>query len=542
MSCSRLGFAALALLAGATAAWAGPPAAAPKGGDDARQLAERIDHHIGAALERAKVKPAVPANDAAFLRRASLDINGKIPLVHDVRKFLTDRSPSPEKRAAAIERLLESPSYANHMTAVWRDLLLPEATTDLQKRYLIPSMERWLRKQFAANAGYDKLARELVAMPMGNQRDQMAYYRFYDNSGPTSPMTFYLSKEGKPEEIAASVARVFLGVRLECAQCHDHPFGKWTREEFWSQAAFFAGIKGPQGQPFYFGSQLREVSDKREMSIPNTDRVAQARFLDGKTPRWKFKVGARTTLAEWMTARDNPFFAKAAVNRVWAHFFGVGLVEPIDDMNEDNPASHPELLTELAKAFADHDFDLKFLIRAITQSRTYQLSSRYDGPLPDVRLYARMPIKGLTAEQLYDSFLIATSTRDNIPYNQRFFFFGGNQPRQIWMETFAAQEKRTEYHTSIPQALTLMNNQLVSTATHADRGELLGAVASAPFMTTSGRIEALFLAALSRKPTPDESAKFSRYVDKGGAVGNSKKALADVFWALLNSTEFKFNH
>src|SRR5262249_35083994 len=264
--------------------------------------------------------------------------------------------------------------------------------------------------------------------------------------------------------------------------------------------------------------------------------------LDGKTPRWKFKVGARTTLAEWMTTKDNPFFARATVNRVWAHFFGIGLVDPIDDMNDDNPASHPELLTELAKAFADHDFDLKFLIRAITFSRTYQLSSRYDGPTPDLRLYARMPIKGLTAEQLYDSFHVATGTRDNMPANQRFFFFGGNNPRQTWMDTFAAQENRTEYHTSIPQALTLMNNSLVTTATHPDQAVLLGAVASAPFMTTSGRVETLFLATLSRKPTPDESARFSRYIDKGGKTGNSKKALADVFWALLNSTEFKFNH
>src|SRR5262249_33598197 len=201
--------------------------------------------------ERAKVKPAVLTNDAEFLRRASLDIAGKIPLVHDARKFLTDRRSSPDKRAAAIDRLLESPGYANHMTAVWRDLLLPEGTTDLQKRFLIPSMERWLRKQFAANAGYDKLARELVAMPMSGPRDQMFYYRYYDNSGPTSPMSFYLSKEGKPEEIAASAARVFLGVRLECAQCHDHPFGKCTREEFSSQAALFTGISGPPGQPLF---------------------------------------------------------------------------------------------------------------------------------------------------------------------------------------------------------------------------------------------------------------------------------------------------
>jgi hypothetical protein len=539
MTGSRIALAVLALGACAAGAWADPPAGPPADRKvEAARLAARIDQHIAAGYERAKIKPAFAANDATFLRRASLDIVGKIPHASDARKFLRDRSP--ERRAAAIETLLESPSYANHMTAVWRELLVPEGGNDFQKRYLVPMMERWLRAQFAGNVTYDRMARALVALPMGNANDQRRYFNPYDMSGPTSPISFYLMKEGKPEEVAASVARVFMGVRLECAQCHDHPFGKWTREEFWSQAAFFAGIKGPPGQ-FYYGSQLREVNDKREIAIPNTERVAQARFLDGRNPRWKFKVGARTTLAEWMTAKDNPFFAKAAVNRVWAHFFGIGLVDPVDDMNEDNPASHPELLADLARAFADNDFDLKFLIRAITLSRTYQLSSHYEGPTPDLRLFARMPVKGLTAEQIYDSFLIATGTRDNMA-NRRFGPFGQNTPRQIWMETFAAQEKRTEYHTSIPQALTLMNNSLVANATHPDRGEALGAIVAAPFMTTSGRVEALFLSALARKPTPDESAKFSRYVDKGGATGNSKKALADVFWALLNSTEFKFNH
>jgi hypothetical protein len=269
--------------------------------------------------------------------------------------------------------------------------------------------------------------------------------------------------------------------------------------------------------------------------------VAQARFLDGKQPKWKFKVGARTTLADWMTAKDNPFFAKALVNRMWAHFFGIGLVEPVDDLVDDNKPSHPELLDMLAREFASHDFDLKFLIRAITLSRTYQLSSITDAGSPgDTRLFARMPVKGLTSEQLYDSLCEAIGVRDNIPLQQRIYQLGG--PRQLFADKFGDQEKKTEYHTSIPQALTMMNNDLIINGTNPDRSQVLGAVVAAPFMTNAGRIEALFLAALSRKPRAEEAEKFLRYVERETTTAKQKKALSDVFWALLNSTEFKFNH
>jgi hypothetical protein len=307
----------------------------------------------------------------------------------------------------------------------------------------------------------------------------------------------------------------------------------------WSQAAFFAGLKGPRGDNFF--GPLNEVNDRRELTIPNTDRVAQARFLDGNQPRWKFKVGARTTLAEWMTAKDNPFFARALVNRMWAHLFGIGLVDPVDDLVDDNPPSHPELLDYLARAFADNDFDLKFLIKAITLSRTYQLASATGAGKPaELRHFARMPVKGLTAEQLFDSLCQATGYRDMTPLQQRIYSFG--TPRQNFMDRFTDQEKRTEYHTSIPHALTMMNNQLIDDATHPDRGIVLGAIVSAPFLSDAGKVEALFLASLSRKPTAEEAGKFLAYVQKGGAAGDKKKALADVFWALLNSTEFLFNH
>jgi hypothetical protein len=509
--------------------------------DDARRLAARIDDEIARGYATKGVRPAPVVDDAAYLRRASLDVAGKIPTVNDVRKFLAD--PSPEKRVRAMERLLDSPGYANHFTNLYLDLLLPEAKTDFNRRYLVPTMHRWLRKSFATNTPYNKMVHELVALPMQQNPNQMYYYQFYQPNTKPTPLPFYFAKQGKPEELAQSVVRVFMGVRLECAQCHDHPFGKWKREEFWSQAAFFAGFKPPK-QDFFFGP-LTEQADRREMTIPNTDRVAQARFLDGKQPRWQFKIGARTTLADWMTSKDNPFFAKAMVNRMWAHFFGVGLVEPIDDIVDDNKPSHPELFEMLAREFASNNFDLKFLIKAITLSRTYQLASTADPHLPadkqaDVRLFTRMPVKGLTGEQLFESVSQATGYRDNTNMQQRIFNFGSL--RGNFLDKFTDQEKPTEYHTAIPQALTMMNNQLIATATHPDNGTVLGAITASSFMSTKGKVEALFLAALSRKPTAAESDKFVRYVERGGVSANQKKALGDVFWALLNSTEFSFNH
>lgn len=529
----RSGYVAvLALLIGL-----GPVGAAPRNDtDEARRVAAKLDEYINAGYARAGVKPAPLASDAGFLRRVSLDVIGRVPAVSDVRKFLRD--PSPERRAKAVEALLDSPAYVNNMTQMWLDLLLPEAKSDLQRRYLLVTMDRWLRNHFAKNTPYDRVVREIVAMPLANRDTMRDYNAAFGGGGEATPVSFYLAKGNKADEIAASVARTFLGVRLECAQCHDHPFGKWKREEFWSQAAFFAGIRGPR-EPFG-GGTLNELSDRREMIIPNTDRVAQARFLDGKAPKWKFRTSARTTLADWMTTKDNPLFAKALVNRMWAHFFGIGLVDPVDDIVDDNPPSHPELLDYLAKQFADHDFDLKFLIKAIVLSRTYQLASSQEGAASDVRLFARMPVKGLTGEQLYDSIGVATGVRDNQPLRNRIFSFG--TPRQAFMEQFTDQEKRTEYHTAIPQALTMMNSELINNATNPDRGQLLGAIVDAPFLKAEGKIEALFLAALSRKPTAKEASKYLSYVQKGGTKASERKALGDVFWALLNSTEFLFNH
>ncbi|HEY2159517.1 MAG TPA: DUF1553 domain-containing protein, partial [Isosphaeraceae bacterium] len=239
-----------------------------------------------------------------------------------------------------------------------------------------------------------------------------------------------------------------------------------------------------------------------------------------------------------ITSPSNPYFAKAAVNRIWAQLFGVGLVDPVDDFGDSNPPSHPELLDDLAAWFADSGYDRPALIRALTATRAYGLASEVGpGGPPGPRLFARGPVRGLTPEQLYDSLAQAVGLPSEPAQNVRAVVPTG--PRAAFLEKFAAGDDRpTERETSIPQALAVMNGALVADATSPERGETLVAVAEAPFLDARGRVETLFLAALARRPRPEESARLVAYVE----ARDPRAALADVFWALLNSAEFKLNH
>jgi hypothetical protein len=525
----RYSITVLGVILGAASAWAGDAA-------DPATLAKKIDARINERLKQNGVTPAPRADDAEFLRRVMLDLAGRIPLPSEVHAFLDDQTP--DKRAKLVDRLLAGPGYINHYTNVWRALLLPEASTNFEVAYMQIGFDAWLRRKVADNTPWDKLAKELISAPIGENRNGG-----YDNeifSGRENPRAFFQAKEGKPENVAASTARIFLGIHIECAQCHDHPFAKWSREQFWSTAAFFAGIERQGPNNFY--APLREVMDRREVAIPNSEKVVQAAFLDDKEPRWKFQTSSRVTFAEWMTAKDNPFFAKTAANRIWAQLFGVGIVDPPDDFNQENQASHPELLDELAQAFADADFDVKFLIRAITLSDAYQrTSSQTDSSQSDPRQFARMPMKAMSGEQLFESLSTAVGYRDPNQRNGPAIIFGLNSPRAEFTSKFAPGNKPTEAQTSILQALTLMNGKFIADATSLDKSETLAAVSASPFMTTSAKVEALYLAALGRKPGKAELTKLVNYVDGGEAAGQ-KKRLADVFWTLLNSVEFRVNH
>ena len=507
---------------------------------DPQTTAQRIDWHLAAGWKAAGVEPAPLASDAEFLRRVYLDVIGRIPRVAEVRAFLEDTRP--DKRRAVIEELLASPGYGRHWTHVFRDAWLPELETDpqLSLRAGTADFDAWLYRRLMDNMPYDQLVRELLTVPL-TLANQDRLVRDSALMSRPSPLLFFTAKEGKPENLASATARMFLGLRLECAQCHHHPTAPWRQEQFWGYAAFFAGI---QAQPM--SAVLREVPDRTELVIPGSGSVVRAAFLDGRPLEHLGRDSPRQRLAEWITARDNPYFAKALVNRVWEQFFGIGLVDPVDDMEADNLPSHPELLEELAMAFAQAGFDLKFLIRAITLSQAYQRSSAGTGGDPEeLRLFARMPVKGLTAQQVADSLLVALhgpAQRDPVSVpdpEQR------ASPDGL-LETLAqfrgSLHKRHEPQLSILQALTLMNGPLIRKATSSSEGRMLTAVAEAPFLDPRQRLETLFLATLSRPPTEQELQRLLPYLESGGATGDPRKALADVFWVLLNSGEFLLNH
>jgi hypothetical protein len=501
---------------------------------EARALAQKIDGLLAEKWGEAKVKPAPPADDAEFMRRVYLDLVGKIPTAAEARDFLEDTDS--DKRGRLIELLLESPAYLTHATESYRTMLLPEADADGQIRALAPTFEAWLRKKVAEDTGYDKIAREVLTVRLGGQGRRGG--NAYDPRAEPSPLAYYVAKDAKPENLAAGTSRIFMGIRLECAQCHNHPFDQWKREEFWSLAAFFAGVsKQSKDDPY---GTVREIADRRELAIPDTSKIVKAAFLDGKKLQPGRKASGRDLLADWLIAPDNPYFAPAAVNRVWARFFGTGIVDPVDDLRVDNPPSHPELLELLAQEFRSHRYDMKFLIRAITATKAYGLTSAVGrSDATPANLFAAMPVRTLSPGQLFETLAQATGFREQ---GGRGMYDEGVS-RERFVELFTNRdEKPTEGETTILQALALMNGPLMATVTSVENSDSLAAVAEAPYLDTAGRIETLYLAALTRRPRPEELKRLAPYVDRGGSTGDRSKALADVFWALLNSPEFRFNH
>ena len=329
----------------------------PPQAKEAEALAACLDQLLAARWDGAKVKPAAPADDAEFMRRIYLDLTGTIPPVSEVRAFLADTAA--DKRRRLIDRLLNGPDYVSHFTNVWRAAWLPDGGADVDNLGLRGGFEAWLRVRLAENAGYDRMVREIVTSAAAvNPRTELSEIPFaMAQPGDVSPAGFYLANENKPEKLAGSTSRLFLSLRLECAQCHNHPFAEWTREQFWEYAAFFAGVAN--------GSNAKAIA------IPNLGKTVQARFPDGTELGVKNGANPRVALADWMTSADNKYFARAGVNRVWAHFFGLGLAEPVDDLLREGGKN--EMLDELARQFADHKFDLKFLIRTIVSTRAYQL-------------------------------------------------------------------------------------------------------------------------------------------------------------------------
>jgi len=507
---------------------------------DPAVLARKIDERLTERFTAEKVTAAPQADDAEFYRRLSLDLTGRIPTADEATAFLT--STDEGKRGAAIDRLLASPEHAEHFSNVWRALLIPEAETDRQIRFFLPGFEAWLRIRRQENAGFDVIVRDLLTVPITGteKRPQLVL----TDLRAANPIAFIAAKEADPGKLAATSTRLFLGIRLECAQCHNHPFDRWTQEQFWNQAAFFAGVQRRGRGPF---APVLEKPETRTIALmSDAAKTVPALFLDGHDPALAEQDRPRIALARWMTAPANPFFARATVNRVWGQLLGRGIVDPVDDFQDGNPASHPELLEELAAAFRDSGYNLTELYRVLCRTEAYQRTSRQTDPSQRTagpQVFARMAVKPMSGEQFYDSLTQAIRLEQKAP--SKVMTRNEDPTRRRFLDTFGSQGDQSNPETSVLQALTLMNGPLIGGATNPASGKLLKTLSAEgdPAKT----LDNLYLATLSRPPTPEERTRLEQYLatDAGTAAGDAaerERRLGDILWTLLNSAEFRWNH
>jgi hypothetical protein len=487
-----------------------------------------IDRLVDAKLERLKIQPSPLADDVTFFRRLSLDLTGRLPSSESVRAFLDDPRPSRVKRAKMIDKLIASPDYVDHWTVKWGDLL------QSSRKYLgekgAYQFQQWIRDAIASNRPYDKLVRELLT----------ARGSSYDNPAANY---FRVARDAKPA--MEKTTQVFLGVRMVCAQCHDHPFERWTQNQYYQMSAFFSAVGIRAG--YEVGEEI--VFDQRadyEMKHPKDGRVMKPQFmLASSAAPVPDGPQRRDALAEWLTSKNNPFFAKAIANRLWSYFVGKGIIDPVDDIRASNPPSNPALLDALTKDFVAHDFDLRDLMRTIVSSRAYQASivtNEWDANDRDNFSHA-IP-RRLSAEELMDAVSSAAGVRARFPEvpedtaasqlvdphigREGFLDVFGRPPRESSCEC----ERRSDF--SLPQALNLVNGRTISDAVADPKGRVAKLVLSGK--SDEAIVDELYLAALSRLPTREEQLRGVTYLSNGSKASRAQ----DLLWALLNSKAFLY--
>ncbi|MDA1014814.1 MAG: DUF1553 domain-containing protein [Planctomycetota bacterium] len=485
-----------------------------------------IDRMVAEKWKNLKLAPSQLCDDSTFLRRAFLDCIGRLPSVAEAREFLAD--DSNHKRDTLISALLEREEYADYQAVRWADLLRVNSE-ELGARNAV-LLDRWLRESFQANVPFDQFVRELMTAQGSTFTDL--------------PTNFYKGF-AQPNDKAIAVSQIFLGVRLECAQCHHHPYEKWGQDDFYGLAAFFPRLKFKAGKG---GEQLLFASDRGDVKHPGTGLVMAPKVLGGASFDATDSGDRRTHLAEWMTQPDNPFVARTLVNRVWAQFMGRGLVDPVDDMRDTNPATNEELLDALARDFVLHKFDIKHVIRTITSSRVYSLSSEPNQwNVRDTENFSRAYRKRLSAEVLLDAVCDVTETIptfDNTPPGTRALQLWNNRLPSSFLDVFGRPERKTvcecerTIDTSLAQVLHLMNAPPVNDRIQSPVGR--AARLSASEASTDAIIADLYLAALNRTPRPTELKAARQAFDAPEAT--RRQATEDVLWALMNTAEFVLNH
>jgi len=551
-------------------------------------VAERVDAMLRAHWHAAGLEPAKRSDDATFLRRAYLDVTGTVPPPERTLSFLADGAA--DKRAQLVDELLESPRYATHMADTWDRILMgPQVRAPMLDR---GALRRWLEVQFARNAPWDEMVTDLVtaegANSSGGARGIQAFMggvdRGHDEAreGVNGATNWLLRYGRRPQDLAGNASRVFLGVQIQCAQCHDHKTEPWTMENFQSFAAAFAHTRAVPLQRRERGMirrvELEDVTWTPSFWLRNDELTeiseTEPRALDGSSLEADSR---RQALATWMTSEDNPWFARALVNRVWAQMLGRGFVEPVDDFRPSNPALAADVLDALASDFVRHNYELEHLIQTIAATEAYQLAPYGAAALSSKTqagaLWSRYPLKPMRAGVLLSSLIDATGVRPVLERVSR----GNVEKLELRMRrqlTFVfdddVESNAEEFEGTIGQALFLLNGLVTNAATSeiAD-GELSRLLAAES--SSDEKVTALYLRTLSRRPTQQELDHWAEFIDGAedhdappsrevrqrargrlGALARPKfhsiarsareRAYEDLFWALINSSEFYFNH
>jgi len=489
-----------------------------------------IDDLVWQKLASLGVTPSAAAGDAKFLRRVHLDIIGRIPTPAETRQFLSDADP--QKREHLVDRLLERPEYADHWANKWADLIRPNPYRVGHKTVMV--YDEWIRSCFRQNMPYDQFVRELVTA-RGSTWQNGAATMFRDRRSP--------------EELVTLVSQLFLGIRLECAKCHHHPFEKWGQEDYYSLAAYFArvGRKGTGiSSPISGREEIVLVAAKGEVKHPLTGQVLPPRPLFGQAPELDPEEDPRLALAQWITSDDNPFFAQVIANRIWAELMGRGLVEPVDDLRITNPPSNGPLLEALAAELRRQEYDLKKLIRAITLSHVYALSSLPgERNVADTRGHSRYYRQRLRAEVLLDAISDVTGVRGNFPAmppDSRAVEIYTHRVRSLFLDTFGRPDMNQDPpcervpDTTMSQALHLMNSPELHAKVTSDEGT--AATLAASEKSPNELVDELYLLVYNRFPTAEERSVGDSLYARGEI--SRRQVTEDLMWALLNTPEFVF--
>ncbi|QNN24732.1 DUF1553 domain-containing protein [Planctomycetales bacterium ZRK34] len=491
-----------------------------------------VDKLIHDKLKKLRVTPSKICSDEVFIRRASLDITGTLPTREQFDKFIADKSP--DKREKLVDELLNRKEFVEMWVMKFAELLQIRSNGNVAQGISYKAAVlyyNWLQEQIANDVPMDKIVRQLLGASGGTF------------SNP--PSNFYqIERDNK--KLSENVAQVFMGMRLQCAQCHNHPFDRWTMDDYYGFVSFFTqvGRKGAEDPR----EQIIFDSNKGDARHPVGNRVMKPKFLGGAVPEITGDQDRRKVLADWLASPENPYFARNLANIVWAHFFGRGIVDPVDDVRVSNPASNPELLAELAKRFTEYNYDFKKLVRDICTSRTYQLSTQTNATNEsDGTNFSHAYVRRIRAEVLFDAISQVTETeKDNkfkgLPRGARAVQIADGNTSTYFLETFGRASRETvcscevKMEPNLSQALHLLNGDTVN------RKIVSGKVIETLLKdgkTPQQIIDDLFIRCFSRKPTETESQRLAAALKD---EKNPADVLHDVFWAMLNSKEFIFNH